>query len=161
MFGFEDSKPSQLEQLCINLCSETMQHFYNTHTLKTAIETCRDEGITCGLEVDYADNAHCIDLISSLRTGLLKMLDVECSVRGCPETYVQKVRVQQKENQRLFSPQHCDTSRMFGIYHYAGRVVYDTSDFLGEITAPIVGDFFLQCHKYTETFPCMEAFCMP
>ena len=43
-----------------------MQHFYNTHTLKTAIETCRDEGITCGLEVDYADNAHCIDLISSL-----------------------------------------------------------------------------------------------
>ena len=59
-------QPSQLEQLCINLCSETMQHFYNTHTLKTAIETCRDEGITCGLEVDYADNAHCIDLISSL-----------------------------------------------------------------------------------------------
>ena len=66
MFGFEDSKPSQLEQLCINLCSETMQHFYNTHTLKTAIETCRDEGISCGVEVDYSDNAHCIDLISSL-----------------------------------------------------------------------------------------------
>ena len=133
-------QPSQLEQLCINLCSETMQHFYNTHTLKTAIETCRDEGITCGLEVDYADNAHCIDLISSLRTGLLKMLDVECSVRGCPETYVQKVRAQQKENQRLFSPQHCDTSRMFGIYHYAGRVVYDTSDFLGEFTTPKQGE---------------------
>ena len=64
-------QPSQLEQLCINLCSETMQHFYNTHTLKTAIETCRDEGISCGVEVDYADNAHCIDLISSLvRTNL-------------------------------------------------------------------------------------------
>ena len=60
------------------------------------------------------------------------MLDVECSVRGCPETYVQKVKVQQKENQRLFEPQHCDTTRMFGIYHYAGKVVYDTSDFLGE-----------------------------
>ena len=64
------------------------------------------------------------------------MLDVECSVRGCPETYIQKVRVQQKENQRLFEPQHChsDTTRMFGIYHYAGKVVYDTSDFLGEST---------------------------
>jgi hypothetical protein len=34
------------------------------------------------------------------RTGLLKMLDVECSVRGCPETYVQKVKVQHKENTR-------------------------------------------------------------
>ena len=66
MFGFEDSKPSQLEQLCINLCSETMQHFYNTHTLKTSIETCRDEEIVCAVEVDYTDNAHCIDLISSL-----------------------------------------------------------------------------------------------
>lgn len=60
------------------------------------------------------------------------MLDVECSVRGCPETYVQKVKVQQKENSRLFEPQHCDTTRMFGIYHYAGKVVYDTSDFLGK-----------------------------
>ena len=34
------------------------------------------------------------------RTGLLKMLDVECSVRGCPETYVQKVKVQHKDNTR-------------------------------------------------------------
>ena len=71
MFGFEDSKPSQLEQLCINLCSETMQHFYNTHTLKTSIETCRDEGIACEVEVDYTDNAHCIDLISSLVSYIL------------------------------------------------------------------------------------------
>ena len=61
------------------------------------------------------------------------MLDVKCSVRGCPETYVQKVKVQQKDNQRLFEPQHCDVTRMFGIYHYAGKVVYDTSDFLGKI----------------------------
>ena len=66
MFGFEDSQPSQLEQLCINLTSETLQHFYNTHTLKTAIETCREEGIECLVDVDYNDNAHCIDLISSL-----------------------------------------------------------------------------------------------
>ena len=66
MFGFEASQPSQLEQLCINLTSETLQHFYNTHTLKTAIETCREEGIECLVDVDYNDNAHCIDLISSL-----------------------------------------------------------------------------------------------
>ena len=66
------------------------------------------------------------------------MLDVECSVRGCPETYVQKVKVQQKENQRLFEPQHCDTTRMFGIYHYAGKVVYDPSDFLGESSSFVI-----------------------
>ena len=66
MFGFEDGKPSQLEQLCINLCSETMQHFYNTHILKTAIESCREEGILLNVDIDYSDNAPCIDLISSL-----------------------------------------------------------------------------------------------
>ena len=66
MFGFEDSKPSQLEQLCINLCSETMQHFYNTHIFKASIESCREEGITSDVSIDYFDNVPCIDLISSL-----------------------------------------------------------------------------------------------
>ena len=35
-WGFQDSKPSRLEQLCINLSSETLQHFYHTYTFKTA-----------------------------------------------------------------------------------------------------------------------------
>ena len=138
MFGFEDSKPSQLEQLCINLCSETMQHFYNTHIFKSSIESCRDEGIALDVDVDYVDNVPVIDLISSLRTGLLSMLDVECSVRGLPETYVQKVKAQhvvvaakgRAAGAKLFEPKHCDISRTFGIQHYAGQVVYEAGDFL-------------------------------
>ena len=43
-----------------------------------------------------------------------------------------QVKVQHKDNLRLFEAQHCDLSRTFGIQHYAGRVVYDTTDFLGE-----------------------------
>ena len=66
MFGFEDSKPSQLEHLCINLCSETMQHFYNTHIFKSSIESCREEGISSDVVIEYVDNVPCIDLISSL-----------------------------------------------------------------------------------------------
>ena len=66
MFGFEDGKPSRLEQLCINLCSETMQHFYNTHIFKSSIESCREEGISSDVVIDYVDNVPCIDLISSL-----------------------------------------------------------------------------------------------
>lgn len=72
MFGFEDPKPSQLEHLCINLCAETMQHFYNTHIFKSSIESCRDEGIRCDVEVDYVDNVPCIDLISSLVSSLYR-----------------------------------------------------------------------------------------
>jgi dachs protein len=43
-----------------------MQHFYNTHIFKSSIESCRDEGIRCEVEVDYVDNVPCIDLVSSL-----------------------------------------------------------------------------------------------
>ncbi len=61
------------------------------------------------------------------------MLDVECSMRGFPETYVQKVKLQHSKNggqsssssngeSKLFEPSHCDVSRTFGIQHYAGQV---------------------------------------
>ena len=62
------------------------------------------------------------------------MLDVECSLRGCSETYVQKIKVQHKDNKKLFEPNHCDLSRTFGIHHYAGPVIYDSSQFLGMIS---------------------------
>lgn len=65
------------------------------------------------------------------RTGLLSMLDVEGSVRGTPESYIQKVKVQHKGNGRLFEPK-ANHIRSFGIHHFASRVIYDASDFLGE-----------------------------
>lgn len=67
----ESIQPSQLEHLCINLCAETMQHFFNTHIFKSSIESCREEGIQCELEPDYVDNVPCIDLISSLVLDIL------------------------------------------------------------------------------------------
>jgi hypothetical protein len=38
-------------------------------------ETCKEEGIACEVEVDYNDNAHCIDLISSLVSYFFKIID--------------------------------------------------------------------------------------
>ncbi|PNF36413.1 hypothetical protein B7P43_G16544, partial [Cryptotermes secundus] len=151
MFGFEDPKPSQLEHLCINLCAETMQHFYNTHIFKSSIESCRDEGIHCEVEVDYVDNVPCIDLISSLRTGLLSMLDVECSIRGTAESYIAKVKVQHKQNPRLFEPKTLEP-RTFGIQHFAGRVVYDASDFLDTNKDVVPDDLVAVFHKHSCNF---------
>lgn len=151
MFGYEDPKPSQLEHLCINLCAETMQHFYNTHIFKSSIESCRDEGINCEVEVDYIDNVPCIDLISSLRTGLLSMLDVECSIRGTAESYVAKMRVQHKHNTRLFDPKPLEP-RLFGIQHFAGRVVYDASDFLDTNKDVIPDDLVAAFYKHNCNF---------
>nr|CAI5836757.1 unnamed protein product [Callosobruchus analis] len=151
MFGFEDPKPSQLEHLCINLCAETMQHFYNTHIFKSSIESCRDEGINCEVEVDYVDNVPCIDLVSSLRTGLLSMLDVECSIRGTAESYVSKIKVQHKNNSRLFDKKPLDP-RQFGIQHFAGRVVYDASDFLDTNKDVVPDDLVAVFYKHSCNF---------
>lgn len=59
------------------------------------------------------------------------MLDVECSINGSVELYLRKVKSQHRNNPRLFEPKSVD-QRSFGIQHFAGRVVYDASDFLGK-----------------------------
>ncbi|XP_024086474.1 myosin-I heavy chain isoform X2 [Cimex lectularius] len=151
MFGFEEPKPSHLEHLCINLCAETMQHFYNTHIFKSSIESCRDEGIHSDVEVDYVDNVPCIDLISSLRTGLLSMLDVECSVRGSAESYITKVKAQHRHNPRLFEPKPLEP-RAFGIQHFAGRVIYDATDFLDTNRDVVPDDLVAVFHKQNCNF---------
>lgn len=92
MFGFEDAAPSRLEHLCANLCAETMQHFYNTHVFKSAAEACREEAVAGAPEVDYADHVPCIDLLASLRGGLLAALDAECAAGGTPDQYVARIR---------------------------------------------------------------------
>ncbi|UYV72045.1 Myo20 [Cordylochernes scorpioides] len=127
MFGFENIQVNKLEQLCINLCAETLQHFYNTHVFKSNIETCKEEAVVSESPVDYVDNVPCIDLISSLKSGLLNILDNECSVNGTPESYSQKVKQQHQNNPRWFE---CSDPRKFGVRHFHSNVVYDTTDFL-------------------------------
>ena len=63
------------------------------------------------------------------------MLDVECTARGTPESYVQKVRLQHKHNSRLLEPKSASDPRIFGIQHFAGKVIYNTSDFIGTDTS--------------------------
>ncbi|XP_037894326.1 unconventional myosin-IXb isoform X5 [Glossina fuscipes] len=159
MFGFEQPTPhAQLEHLCINLCAETMQHFYNTHIFKSSVESCRDEGIICDTEVDYGqghmDNVPCIDLISSLRTGLLSMLDAECSVRGTAESYVVKIKVQHRNSPRLESKHTGEPHdpRMFTIRHFAGRVEYDATDFLDTNRDVVPDDLVAVFYKHTCNF---------
>ncbi|CAD7080160.1 unnamed protein product [Hermetia illucens] len=154
MFGFEEPMPfAQLEHLCINLCAETMQHFYNTHIFKSSVESCRDEGILCDTEVDYVDNVPCIDLISSLRTGLLSMLDAECSLRGTAESYLAKIKMQHRNSSRLETKQmELHFPRMFAIRHFAGRVEYDATDFLDTNRDVVPDDLVAVFYKHTCNF---------
>jgi dachs protein len=66
------------------------------------------------------------------------MLDVECSLRGTPESYLQKVLAQHAGNPRL---QDASNKRIkpdsqpapaFIIRHFTKPVYYDVSRFLGK-----------------------------
>lgn len=98
------------------------------------------------------------------RTGLFSMLDVECSLRGAPETYAQKVKTQHKNNVRfidintqkiinevkLYSPEQL--GKLFGIRHFAKNVIYDTSNFLVANADRLSDDVVAVFHKTSCTF---------
>ena len=49
----------------MNLCAETLQHFYNTHVFMSTRQACVEEGIQPDMDVNFFDNAPIIELISS------------------------------------------------------------------------------------------------
>lgn len=98
------------------------------------------------------------------------MLDVEGSLRGSPETYVKKIRAQHKLNSRYFDvnsskaistvgsasqqaeSQAQQMSRLFGICHFAGNVIYDAANFLGANKDVLSDDVVAVFHKSSCTF---------
>ncbi|XP_064599568.1 unconventional myosin-IXb-like [Liolophura sinensis] len=124
MFGFESVQVNQLDQLCINLCAEKLQNVYNTFMFKAPMEACLEEGVRLNVDVIYRDNSALIELIASQSTGILSILDVEGRYAHIsPEALVNRVKVQHRNNDRLFQP--ANKSQMFGICHFGDKVVYD------------------------------------
>ncbi|KAJ8318178.1 hypothetical protein KUTeg_003269, partial [Tegillarca granosa] len=112
MFGFEISEVNRLEQLCINLCAETMQHYYNTHIFKSTSQALQEEDIRVETEVAYFDNEPILELLSSQRSGIFHILDTECTQ---PRTFFEPLT---------------KSKTVFGVRHFAGRVLYDATNFL-------------------------------
>ncbi|KAF7492245.1 Unconventional myosin-VIIb [Sarcoptes scabiei] len=158
IFGFEHGEPSRLEQLCINLCAETMQHFYNTHIFKSSLESCRDEGIMPEFVIDYVDNVPCIDLISSLQTGLFSLIDHESFENGNAESLIQRQSSIHNCNDRYIElsknviyqnliPNTKKLRKSFGIKHFYGDVIYDASDFIESNSDLLADDIVSVFHK--------------
>ena len=118
MFGWQTSLQSagNLEQLCMNLCSESLQLLYN-----------RNNTIT----MEDSDSPTCNQLLAPLDCGLLKWVDRETQGRGDSQSLVNRIHEMQRTNQKLFVPERSH-SYCFGIHHFAGPVVYDASLFIGE-----------------------------
>lgn len=102
----------------------------------------------------------------------MSILDVETASKGSPESFVQQVRAQHhgcsryfdcdsKQTSRLNHPRKLQSNglsssehstRLFGVKHFAGNVIYDTSEFLETNSDIMPDDIVSVFHKSTCTF---------
>lgn len=80
-------------------------------------------------------------------------MDTECSQRGTSEAYVEKIKAQHTKNSRYLEVgpnkdnDSSQLSRLFGIRHFAGKVIYDTSAFLESNADRLSDDVIAIFHK--------------
>ncbi len=128
IFGFERFENNGFEQLCINYANEKLQQKFNSDMFEGVQSEYELEGVPLD-EIKYDDNAHVVNLIEG-RMGLLDFLNEECyRPQGSDEAFVQKAVHHNKKSPCLIKPKH--SRRVdFGIYHYAGEVMYEATDFV-------------------------------
>lgn len=128
--GFESFDMNSLEQLFINLSNEHLQHYFNDHIFKMEMSECRAEGIEVDGRLGYEDNSEIIALIDS-KASILSHLDEEISVpQGSDKTFLSKTIKAFTSSSRFIVPPAQQGVNIFGVLHYAGKVVYTVDGFL-------------------------------
>ena len=135
IFGFEIFEHNSFEQLCINYCNEMLQQHFNFHVFKAEQKLYDSEGIDAA-EVIYIDNQDVLDLIERKAepAGVLHIVQQEIiSRRGTDKGFLTKMNKLHKDNPRfvMTDVRKKDMGEMdFGVRHYAGVVVYDSTGFI-------------------------------
>ncbi|KAG7365309.1 myosin G [Nitzschia inconspicua] len=144
IFGFETFEVNRFEQLCINYCNEKLQQKFTQDIFRSVQVEYENEGIELE-EITYDDNTDVLDLVEG-RMGLLAFLNEECvRPKGSDKTFVYKAQAMNKDNPCFFRDKHAQDTE-FGICHYAGKVVYDATNFVVKNTDTLPSDL-LDCAK--------------
>ncbi|XP_075903749.1 myosin-IIIa [Nelusetta ayraudi] len=140
MFGFENFKKNSFEQLCINIANEQIQFYFNQHIFAWEQDEYLNEEVDARL-IEYEDNRPLLDLFLQKPMGMLSLLDEESRFpQATDQTLVEKF----EDNLRIKSfwrPKRVDLG--FGIYHYAGKVVYNAAGFLAKNRDTLPADIIL------------------
>ncbi|XP_033108068.1 myosin-I heavy chain-like isoform X3 [Anneissia japonica] len=130
MPSFQNLNCNKLDQLCMNLCAETLQQFYIHNVFTSSIEIARAEDIENIMEMEYIDNKPCLDLLTCPTNGILTILDKETFYPKCScENFIESLENLHQDHNRYFSPA-VDRDQSFGVKHFAGNVVYDANALL-------------------------------
>jgi len=148
--GFEIFKLNSFEQLCINYTNEKLQQFFNNHMFKLEQEEYMREKINWTF-IDFGLDAQAtIDLIDKKPNGILPILDEESLFpKATDASFVQKLHDLHEHNPMYERPRFSKTS--FVLSHYAGKVEYETADWLEKNKDPLQEDLQL-CLKASKQF---------
>ncbi|KAM3821016.1 myosin-IIIa [Vipera latastei] len=140
IFGFENFKKNSFEQLCINIANEQIQFYFNQNIFAWEQNEYLNEGIDARI-IEYEDNKPLLDIFLQKPMGLLSLLDEESSFpQATDQTLVEKFEDNLK-SKYLWRPKRIDLT--FGIYHYAGQVLYNVSGFLAKNRDTLPADIVL------------------
>merc|ERR1719204_109555 len=128
IFGFEIFAKNSLEQLCINFCNEKLQQLFNFTVFKLEEKVYKSENI--GVDhVPFIDNQPILDLIEKKPRALLPMLDEEGITPGGSEDKY-RAKINGAFSAHKYFRRFAKDERCFVLSHYAGDVVYDTTNFM-------------------------------
>ena len=142
IFGFETFQVNRFEQFSINYANEKLQQKYNLDIFSSVQTEYEYEGIELPA-VDFSDNSEVLHLVEG-RMGLISMLNEEClRPHGNDSSFVSKIKTVNTDigclvKDPLLSP------TQFAISHYAGKVVYEASNFVQKNTDRLPNDL-VQC----------------
>ncbi|XP_061442672.1 myosin-IIIa isoform X2 [Rhineura floridana] len=140
IFGFENFKRNSFEQLCINIANEQIQFYFNQHVFAWEQNEYLYEGVDARV-IEYEDNRPLLDMFLQKPMGLLSLLDEESRFpRATDQTLVEKFEDNLK-SKYFWRPKRIDLT--FGIYHYAGKVLYNATGFLAKNRDTLPADIVL------------------
>ena len=140
--GFEIFEFNTFEQLCINFTNEKLQQFFNHHMFVLEQEEYKKEGIEW-TTIDFGmDLAATIDLIEK-PLGIMSILEEECMFpKATDMTFRDKLMKQHVgKNNKIGKPKPSKKPDVpdphFELYHYAGTVGYNVTDWLTKNKDPL------------------------
>ena len=135
IYGFEIFPSNGFEQFCINYCNEKLQQLFIELVMKREQEEYAREGIAW-IDVEYFDNAGICALVETPKTGIIAVLDEQCSrPNGSDAAFLAHMDTSLKGSDRYTSHKQdpssgCKRDEDFKVKHFAGDVVYTIGAFV-------------------------------
>lgn len=112
----------------INYTNEKLQQQFNNFIFKLEQQEYEKEKINWS-SIQFVDNQDVLDLVEKKPLGVLSLLDEECKFpKATDTTFLEKLHNNHAKNPRYIKPKMANKD--FGIEHFAGQVLYTTTNFL-------------------------------